>query len=47
MYHCFCEWMLVREWMKMWLGVYAEDGNVYEVQKDVEKVEGVSVRQGE
>jgi hypothetical protein len=38
--------MRVREWTKMWLGVYAEDvvdENEYEVEKDVERVEGVSV----
>ena len=25
--------------MKIWLGVYAEDGNGYEVEKDIERVE--------
>jgi ferredoxin-thioredoxin reductase catalytic subunit len=36
--------------MKMWLGVYGEneaDGNGYEVEKDVERVEYVVMRQGE
>jgi len=36
--------------MKMWLGVYVEDevdGNGYEVEKDIERVEDVVVRQGE
>jgi hypothetical protein len=38
--------MRVREWTKMWLGVYVEDvvdEDEYEVEKDVEKVEDVVV----